>query len=90
MAIVGVALFNAGRRDEAMKHFLRSPEIKPDFAVADYYLGEIFASTGRFKDAIRAPSQGAENVPDRIGVQRLAWVMATCPDGTFHETATSP
>ena len=85
---LGLALQAQGRMDAAMTHFRRALEIQPDNAEAHYNVGVALAERGRFHDAIAHCRQALKIKPDKIGFQqRLAWMLATCPEASLRNGA---
>ncbi len=85
---LGLALQTQGRVDEAMAHFRRALEIQPDNAEAHYNLGVAMADRGRFTEAMAHCRQALKSKPDKIGFQqRLAWMLATCPEASLRNGA---
>jgi tetratricopeptide (TPR) repeat protein len=81
---LGVAL--AGRRqiDEAIAHFKRVLEIKPDHTEAHNNLGNVLASSGRFDEAIAHYQKALEIKPDYTEAHNnLGLTLASC--GRFDE-----
>ena len=61
---LGSALFQTGRVDEAIGHFQRSLDLKPDFARAHYNLGRAFFKKGRMEESISHFQKAVELKPD--------------------------
>jgi tetratricopeptide (TPR) repeat protein len=49
---LGLSLFNRGLFEEALPHFERATEHKPDFGEAYLYLGRSYISLGRWAEAL--------------------------------------
>jgi Flp pilus assembly protein TadD len=49
---LGKALFQEGRMDEALPHFLQALELNPQFALAHYNLGNVFLAKGSVPEAL--------------------------------------
>jgi protein O-mannosyl-transferase len=49
---LGLTLYNTGRKDEALAHYRKALEIKPDFAEAHFNLGVLLADRGRMDEAL--------------------------------------
>lgn len=49
---LGVFLLNSGKSDEAVKHFAKALEIKPDYSEAHNNMGLFLASQGRLPEAL--------------------------------------
>ena len=74
--------------DEAMVHFRRALEIQPDNAEAHYNVGVALADRGRFPEAMAHCRQALKSKPGKIGFQqRLAWMLATCPEASLRNGA---
>jgi tetratricopeptide (TPR) repeat protein len=50
---VAVALYAAGRKDEALAHYARAVELKPGYSDAQSNLGAVLAAKGRVAEAIQ-------------------------------------
>ena len=61
---LGVALAGRGRFDEAIAHFQKALEIKPDYAEAHANLGAALAGRGRVDEAIAHYQKALEIKPD--------------------------
>ena len=78
---LGLALASLGRFDEALAHYRKALEIKPDYAEVHHNLGIILAGKGRFDDALAHYQKALEIKPDFVEARNnLAWLRATCPD----------
>lgn len=49
---LGLSLFNRGRFEEAVPHFERATEHRPDFGEAYLYLGRSYINLGRWAEAL--------------------------------------
>lgn len=49
---LGLSLFNRGKFEEAVPHFERATEQRPDFGEAYLYLGRSYVSLGRWAEAL--------------------------------------
>jgi Flp pilus assembly protein TadD len=49
---LGLTLYKSGRTGEALAHYRKALEIKPDFAEAHFNLGVLLANSGRMDEAI--------------------------------------
>ncbi len=61
---LGNALAVQGQVDEAIAHFQKALEIKPDVAEAHYNLGGVLASRGQVDEAIAHYQKALEIEPD--------------------------
>lgn len=64
--LLGSALLGAGKPAEAIAHFERALQIKPDYAWAHNNLGVAFQRTGRSEEAIRHHQQAVRLKPDYL------------------------
>ena len=62
---LGLALFDLGRRDEAIKELERVVQSGPNVSDAYFSLGAAYLEAGRFDEAIATLSQGARVDPSR-------------------------
>ncbi len=58
---LGLLLVGRGETDEAIAHYRKVLEIKPDYAEAHNNLGVALAACGQFDEAIRSLPKGAGN-----------------------------
>ena len=78
---LGTALANRGQFDEAIAHFRKALEIKPDYVEAHCDLGRVLAARGRLDEAIQqlqkaldlASAQNNKPLADaiRAGIKQL-------------------
>jgi tetratricopeptide (TPR) repeat protein len=61
---LGGALFEQGRSVEAIEHYQKCLEIRPDFAEARFNLAHALAAQGRSAEAIQQYQRAFENAPD--------------------------
>jgi protein O-mannosyl-transferase len=61
---LGLILLQSGKTREAIEHFQRALQLKPDYADAHYNLGIAFAQTDRIEDAINQYEQALRLAPD--------------------------
>lgn len=66
---LGVELFNAGRTEEAMTHFLRATELKPDYALAHYHLALAWQKDAHSPEALAEYEIAARLAPANADVQ---------------------
>ncbi len=62
--VLGLALSNLGRYDEAEEHLRRAIELNPSYAPAFLNLGESFRIRGRYKEALEAYLAAVKIDPD--------------------------
>jgi eukaryotic-like serine/threonine-protein kinase len=76
-----VALFTAGRKDEALAQFQKVLERDPAFVPALYKLSQLYAATGHFDQAVNelrkvnVPPLPGDFSPDAAGYNKLAIAM---------------
>jgi len=61
---LGLALATQGRLPEAIEHYERALQLKPDFAAAHYNLGNALAAQGRATEAVEQYEQALKSKPD--------------------------
>jgi tetratricopeptide (TPR) repeat protein len=84
----GQALVKMSRLDEAAAEFEKALALHPSLPEAQYQLGNIFRRQGRFADAVAHYAAALQIRPDYLpACNNLAWVLATCPDGTVRDGA---
>ena len=66
---LGLALGKAGKIDEAIAHFQRAVQLKPDFAEAHNYLGTALLQGGKVPEAIEQYRQALRIKPDYMDAQ---------------------
>jgi Flp pilus assembly protein TadD len=70
-----------GRTDEAIAHFQKVLELRPDNADARANLGSAFLAKGNVIDAIAQYRDALRIAPDNVVAQsNLAWLLATAAD----------
>ncbi len=85
---LGVALEAAGQPEEAKAHYLEALRIQPDFARPHTNLGNWYAARGEFAEAIQHYAEVTRLRPEAAEpVNRLARVLATCPEVRFRDAA---
>ena len=76
---LGVLLFSLGRMKEAVTHYERAAELRPDSAVIHNNLGGALASIGRYADALphvrRALQLDPGYTPAQDNLKRLQQIM---------------
>ena len=81
---LGMALLQLGRVDEAIAHFRSA--LEHDSSIADFHnnLGAALVRKGQFQEAVGNYEQALQLNPDYPGAcNNLAWVLATCPQGSL-------
>src|SRR5207248_2249689 len=82
------ALIDGGKVDEGLVHLKRTAEIHPSFPNVYGKLGYVAAGQGKFAEAIEEYRQALKYRPDfPEALNNLAWVLATCPDGSLRNGA---
>jgi protein O-mannosyl-transferase len=82
--IFGNALLQKGRVDESIVRLQQALQIKPDYAEACNNLGSAYLQKGRVGEAIVLLQKALQIAPSNANFQNnLAWVLATCPDGSL-------
>jgi tetratricopeptide (TPR) repeat protein len=72
-----MALAELGRSDEASAEFAAALKLKPDFAQAQYQLGEVLLKQGRLGEATRWFAAAVKSRPDSAEAhQRLGMILA--------------
>jgi tetratricopeptide (TPR) repeat protein len=85
---LGVALEERGQVDTAIVHYQKALEIKPDNAAAHYNLGLALDRQGKIADAVIQWRETVRLQPNNtMFLNRLAWVLATCPAGAIRNGA---
>jgi Flp pilus assembly protein TadD len=79
-----------GRPDEAIAHFRKALDIRPDDADTHYNLGWALAATGRSEEAL-AQYRQALGIRSRFAkaMNSLAELLATCPDPPLRDGASA-
>ena len=84
----GNVLAGCGRPVEAIAHFKKAIEIKPDYVDAHNNLGNALAGCGQFSEAIAHYRKVLDiNPDDLIALNNLAWILATCPEASLRNGA---
>jgi Flp pilus assembly protein TadD len=85
---LAVALIQSGRVDEAIAEFRKTLEFDPANADAQGNLGLALFQMGRLDEAIDHYQKYLELVPNDASIlNRLAWVLATCPEASIRNGA---
>jgi len=63
---LGIALYQAGRTNEAIIHFLKAIQIKPDYAKAHFNLGSALNEQGKTSEAIKYYSESLRFEPEYV------------------------
>jgi len=61
---LGPSLFNEGKTEEALEHFRKAIELKPDYSFAYNNRGNMYAEMGRYEEAVRDYDQAVKLTPD--------------------------
>jgi Tfp pilus assembly protein PilF len=79
----GALEFSRGNVDAARKYFEQAIDSTPRYAQAHFNLAMILTREGRFADAAARYEESLKYTPDDPDtVGNLAWLYATCPDGS--------
>jgi Flp pilus assembly protein TadD len=79
-----LALLQKGNVDEAIAHFQKVLQIKPDHAAAYYNLGNALLQKGKVDEAITHYQKALQIKPGYPEAQNdLAWLLATAPQATM-------
>ncbi|HVT08300.1 MAG TPA: tetratricopeptide repeat protein [Polyangia bacterium] len=74
---LGVFLLEQGQPQEALAHFTRAVELRPEYAKAQYNLGALLRETGRLDTAVEHLRRAVELQPDYVDAQNaLARALA--------------
>jgi tetratricopeptide (TPR) repeat protein len=85
---LGYYLFQKGRVDEAIVHFQKAVQIKPDYAEACYNLGNALLQNGRVDEAIVYYQKVLQIKTNSLEVlNNLAWLLTTSPDAHIRDGA---
>ena len=80
------ALLQKGRLAEAMVHYRKFLEIEPHNVEAHNILGTALIQQGDVKEAIQQWQEALAMEPENgNAASNLAWVFATCPDGSIRD-----
>jgi tetratricopeptide (TPR) repeat protein len=75
---LGVALATQGRLDDAIPHFERALQLRPNFAIGHYNLSVALAAKGKLVEAMRECEATLRLKPDHAEAhQNLAVALAT-------------
>jgi Flp pilus assembly protein TadD len=85
---LGRALAARGQLDEAVACYRKALQTEPASAAAHFNLADALGQQGKFPDAVGQLREAARLAPDNVKVlNRLAWVLATCPDARVRNGA---
>ena len=85
---LGNVLAATGRLGEAVACYRKAVEFEPAFATAHFNLSAALRQQGNFRDAVVHLREAARLTPtDVVVLNRLAWVLATCPDARVRNGA---
>ena len=77
-----------GRIDDALTHYRRALELKPDYVPAYWNMGRALAACWRFKEAVDQYQRALQlNPEDADAHHNLAWLRATCPQAALRDAA---
>lgn len=48
----GLSLFNIGKFEDAVPHFMKATELEPNFGIAYLYIGKSYLNLGRWREAV--------------------------------------
>jgi len=73
---------------EAIAHYQKALEIRPDYVLAHHNLGQILQQEGQVREAVTHFQKALEVQPDFApACNSLAWVLATSPDASVRDGA---
>jgi protein O-mannosyl-transferase len=82
------ALLQKGQVADAMVHYRKLLEIQPENVEGHNILGSVLIQQGRIREAIEQWQETLAIQPDNGNAKsNLAWVFATCPEGSFRDGA---
>ena len=77
-----------GKWNEAISHYERALQLKPDSAAAHNGLGSALARQGKWQAAISHYERALQLQPDCAQAEcNLAWLLATCREAQFRNPA---
>jgi tetratricopeptide (TPR) repeat protein len=78
---LATALLRKGRTDEAIVHYKKTLELRPEIADAHANLGSALLAKGRVQEAIAQYRNALGIAPENVAAQsNLAWLLATSSD----------
>ena len=81
---LGALLEGRGSVAEAMAHYQRAANLRPDDGEVRYNLGMALYRPGTLGEAVFQLREAVRSAPkNMVFVNRLAWVLATCPDASL-------
>src|SRR5262245_32314205 len=85
---LGSVLFQQGRIDQAIAQWRAALAIRPRDAEAHRNVADALRKQGKLKEAISEYEQALNIAPeDSVALNNLAWVLATCSDGSMRDGA---
>jgi tetratricopeptide (TPR) repeat protein len=85
---LGLGYQAEGKTELAMNQFRQALAIQPNLAEAHYNVAVALANEGRFSEAFRHCREAVKIRPDKLAFpQRLAWLLATCPEASLRNGA---
>jgi len=83
---LGTVLPHVGRLAEAVEHLRRATTLRPDQARPCKRLAAALTAGAMFDDAVSVLRAGMQRLPGDASIaDRLAWLLATCPDATIRD-----
>ena len=83
---LGTDLHRVGRLVEAAEHLRRAVTLRPHQARPCKRLAAALSAGGAFEDAMAVLRAGVQRLPGDASIaDRLAWLLATCPDATIRD-----
>ena len=83
---LGTDLARVGRDAEAVEHLRRAITLRPDQARPCKRLAAALSAGAMFDDAAAVLRAGMQRLPGDASIaDRLAWLLATCPDATIRD-----
>lgn len=89
-AALGALCLQQGRWDDAERWLRKAVEFGDRSGGSAIRLGDVLAADGRYAEAVQFYRRGVSLAPPDAGVlNRVAWLLATCPDRDVRDAATA-
>ncbi|GMU36483.1 MAG: tetratricopeptide repeat protein [Phycisphaerae bacterium] len=89
-AALGALCLHQGRSDDAERWLRKAVEFGDRSGGSAIRLGDVLAADGRYAEAVRFYRRGVSLAPPDAGIlNRVAWLLATCPDRDVRDAATA-
>jgi protein O-mannosyl-transferase len=83
---LAVALNDKGNVDEAIAHYQKALQLKPDFVAAHINLGDALLQKSKLAEAMAHFQRALQLKPDSVEAQNdLAWVLAASPEASLRD-----